>query len=138
MVDGVAHVEIDAESHLDLVRRLDIMRTPTVLILDAGGRIVQRASGAPRKVDVLAALGAPSASAPAAMIMHKVATKSPGGTNFAHDRRELWAEMTGSGRRPYHRGVNQVKVDEASVALVLVKRRAVDLCRVAACLCPMP
>jgi hypothetical protein len=34
--------------------------------------------------------------------------------------------------------VNQVKVDEASVALVLVKRRAVDLCRVAACLCPMP
>ena len=57
MVEGVAHIEIDAESHLDLVRRLDIMRTPTVLILDAGGRVVQRASGAPRKVDVLAALG---------------------------------------------------------------------------------
>ena len=57
MVDGVAHVEIDAESHLDLVRRLDIMRTPTVFILDAAGRIVQRASGAPRKADVLAALG---------------------------------------------------------------------------------
>ena len=57
MVEGVAHVEIDAESHLDLVRRLDIMRTPTVLILDAAGRIVQRASGAPRKADVLAALG---------------------------------------------------------------------------------
>ena len=57
MVAGVAHVEIDAESHLDLVRRLDIMRTPTVLILDAAGRIVQRASGAPRKADVLAALG---------------------------------------------------------------------------------
>ncbi|HEY8729419.1 MAG TPA: thioredoxin family protein [Acidothermaceae bacterium] len=57
MVDGVTHVEIDAESNLDLLRRLDIMRTPTVLILDAGGRIVKRASGAPRKVDVLAALG---------------------------------------------------------------------------------
>jgi thiol-disulfide isomerase/thioredoxin len=57
MVDGVAHVEIDAESHLDLVRRLDIMRTPTVLILDAAGRVVQRASGAPRKAEVLAALG---------------------------------------------------------------------------------
>jgi thiol-disulfide isomerase/thioredoxin len=57
MVEGVAHIEIDAESHLDLVRRLDIMRTPTVLILDAGGRVVQRASGAPRKADVLAALG---------------------------------------------------------------------------------
>jgi thiol-disulfide isomerase/thioredoxin len=57
MVDGVAHIEVDAESHLDLVRRLDIMRTPTVLILDPAGRIVQRASGAPRKADVLAALG---------------------------------------------------------------------------------
>jgi thiol-disulfide isomerase/thioredoxin len=57
MVDGVAHIEIDAESHLELVRHLGIMRTPTVLILDAAGRIVQRASGAPRKVEVLAALG---------------------------------------------------------------------------------
>jgi thiol-disulfide isomerase/thioredoxin len=57
MVDGVSHIEIDAESHLDLVRRLDIMRTPTVFILDASGRVVQRASGAPRKADVLAALG---------------------------------------------------------------------------------
>ncbi len=57
MVDGVAHVEIDAESHLDLVRRFDVMRTPTVFVLDAGGRVVKRASGAPRKSDVLAALG---------------------------------------------------------------------------------
>ena len=58
LVDGVTHVEIDAESHLDLVRRLDVMRTPTVFVLDRGGRVVQRASGAPRKADVLAALGA--------------------------------------------------------------------------------
>ena len=58
LVDGVAHVEIDAESHLDLVRRLDIMRTPTVLVLDARGRIVKRASGEPRRADVLAALDA--------------------------------------------------------------------------------
>ena len=57
MADGVAHVEIDAESHLDLVRRLDVMRTPTVLVLDSAGRIVKRASGAPRKADVLAVLG---------------------------------------------------------------------------------
>ncbi|WP_425579376.1 TlpA family protein disulfide reductase [Streptomonospora halophila] len=57
MVEGVAHVEVDAESHLDLVRRLDIMRTPTVLVLDAGGRITQRAAGQPRKPDVIAALG---------------------------------------------------------------------------------
>jgi thiol-disulfide isomerase/thioredoxin len=56
LVPGVAHVEIDAESRLDLVRRLDIMRTPTVLILDSAGNIVKKASGQPRKADVLAAL----------------------------------------------------------------------------------
>nr|WP_307826494.1 thioredoxin family protein [Streptomyces pactum] len=58
MVDGVTHVEIDAESRLELVRRLDIVRTPTVLVLDAGGTVVRRAAGQPRKADVIAALGA--------------------------------------------------------------------------------
>jgi thiol-disulfide isomerase/thioredoxin len=57
-VPGVRHVEIDAESHLELVRRLDVRRTPTVLVLDARGRVVRRASGQPRPVDVVAALGA--------------------------------------------------------------------------------
>ncbi|WP_424923654.1 TlpA family protein disulfide reductase [Actinomadura darangshiensis] len=57
MVDGVAHVELDAEAHLDLVRRLNIVRTPTVLVLDEAGRVVRRATGAPRKPDVIAALG---------------------------------------------------------------------------------
>ncbi|MGW6903203.1 thioredoxin family protein [Streptomyces sp. NPDC054940] len=57
MVPGVTHVEIDAEDHLDLVRRLDILKTPTVLVLDAGGNVVRRATGQPRKADVIAALG---------------------------------------------------------------------------------
>jgi hypothetical protein len=57
MVEGVSHIEIDAEQRLELVRELDILRTPTVLVLDAGGRIVRRASGAPRRADVIAALG---------------------------------------------------------------------------------
>jgi thiol-disulfide isomerase/thioredoxin len=57
LVDGVAHVEIDAEARLDLVRELNILKTPTVLILDAAGAIVQRAAGQPRKADVIAALG---------------------------------------------------------------------------------
>jgi thiol-disulfide isomerase/thioredoxin len=57
LVDGVTHVEIDAESHLDLVRRLDIRRTPTVLVLGPDGRIAQRGSGQPRKADILAAIG---------------------------------------------------------------------------------
>ena len=57
MVDGVSHVEIDAEERLALVRDLNILKTPTVLVLDASGRIVTRASGQPRKADVIAALG---------------------------------------------------------------------------------
>jgi thiol-disulfide isomerase/thioredoxin len=57
MTEGVTHVEIDAESHLDLVRRLDIRRTPTVIVLGPDGRVAGRASGQPRKADVIAALG---------------------------------------------------------------------------------
>ncbi|MFF7870539.1 thioredoxin family protein [Streptomyces qaidamensis] len=57
LVPGVTHVEIDAEAHLDLVRRLDILKTPTVLVLDADGGVVRRATGQPRKADVIAALG---------------------------------------------------------------------------------
>jgi thiol-disulfide isomerase/thioredoxin len=57
MVPGVRHVELDAEDNLDLVRRLDILKTPTVLVLDADGRVVRRATGQPRKADVIAALG---------------------------------------------------------------------------------
>ncbi|MFB7950317.1 TlpA family protein disulfide reductase [Kitasatospora phosalacinea] len=57
MVEGVAHVEVDAESQLELVRRLEVLRTPTVLVLDASGRVVRRAAGQPRRADVIAALG---------------------------------------------------------------------------------
>jgi thiol-disulfide isomerase/thioredoxin len=55
-VPGVVHVEIDAEHHLDLVRRLGVLRTPTTLVLDAAGREASRAAGAPRRDQVLAAL----------------------------------------------------------------------------------
>ncbi|MFF3306151.1 TlpA family protein disulfide reductase [Streptomyces sp. NPDC002952] len=57
LVPGVSHVEIDAEDRLELVRELDILKTPTVLVLDADGRVVRRATGQPRKADVIAALG---------------------------------------------------------------------------------
>jgi thiol-disulfide isomerase/thioredoxin len=57
MVDGVAHVEIDAAARMDLVQRLRINSTPTVLVLDSDGAIVKRATGLPRKADVIAALG---------------------------------------------------------------------------------
>ena len=55
--DGVAHVEINVADRVDLVRVLDVRRTPTMFLLDPDGRIAARASGAPRKEDVLAALG---------------------------------------------------------------------------------
>ena len=58
LVEGVSHVEIDAESRLDLVRRLDVRRTPTTIVLGPDGQVTHRASGQPRKADVIAALGA--------------------------------------------------------------------------------
>lgn len=54
--DGIETVEIDAESHLDLVRELNIMRTPTVLVLDADGVVTTRASGQPRREQVMVAI----------------------------------------------------------------------------------
>lgn len=56
LLPGVQHVEIDAESHLDEVRELGIWRTPTLLILDAGGRVVKRATGVPSKPQLIAAV----------------------------------------------------------------------------------
>lgn len=53
---GVAHVEIDAEHHLELVRRLGILRTPTTLVLDARGAELARAAGTPTKAQVLQVL----------------------------------------------------------------------------------
>jgi len=57
MVDGVRHVDIDAAERLDLVRRLRINSTPTVLVLGRDGAVATRAVGVPRKTDVIAALG---------------------------------------------------------------------------------
>jgi thiol-disulfide isomerase/thioredoxin len=56
VVPGVVHVEVDAEHHLELVRRLGVTRTPTTLILDADGREISRASGAPKRDEVIATL----------------------------------------------------------------------------------
>lgn len=53
---GVVHIEIDAEHHLDLVRRLGVQRTPTTLVLDPQGREVTRAAGAPTTAQVMTVL----------------------------------------------------------------------------------
>jgi hypothetical protein len=57
-LSDVRHVEIDAETNLDLVRKLDIRSTPTTLILNGLGIEVGRAIGAPKRDQVLAALDA--------------------------------------------------------------------------------
>jgi thiol-disulfide isomerase/thioredoxin len=55
--EGIAHVEINVADRVDLVRVLDVRRTPTTFLLGPDGRIASRASGPPRKADVLSALG---------------------------------------------------------------------------------
>jgi thiol-disulfide isomerase/thioredoxin len=57
LLPGVRHVEVDAESHLDAVRALGIWRTPTLLVLDAEGRVAKRATGVPGKAQLIAVLG---------------------------------------------------------------------------------
>jgi len=57
LVEGVAHVEVDAEHHLEATRAFHISRTPTTLVLDARGVEVTRATGAPTKAQVLTAVG---------------------------------------------------------------------------------
>ena len=43
---GVEVVELQVEEHLDLVRRLDVRRSPTVFLLDDTGTVRARSSGA--------------------------------------------------------------------------------------------
>ena len=54
----VRHMDIDAEAHLELVRKLDIRSTPTTLILNSQGVEVGRAVGAPNRDQVLRSLAA--------------------------------------------------------------------------------
>jgi thiol-disulfide isomerase/thioredoxin len=55
---GVVHIDLDAESRLDLVEEFSILRTPTVLVLDRTGVVRHRIVGAARKDEVLGALAA--------------------------------------------------------------------------------
>ena len=52
----VKYVEIDAESNLELVRKLDIRSTPTTLFLDKKGFEIARAVGAPKRNQITAAI----------------------------------------------------------------------------------
>jgi len=56
IVPGVKHIDIDAESNLELVRAFNVMRTPTIFVLDKSGRVSARIAGVPRKEELLVAL----------------------------------------------------------------------------------
>jgi thiol-disulfide isomerase/thioredoxin len=55
---GLAFVQVDAESHLDEVRELDVRRTPTLFYLGRDGRLIGRSSGAPRPDELTALVDA--------------------------------------------------------------------------------
>ena len=57
-MNDVKHIHIDAESHLELVRQLDIRSTPTTIFLNSKGIEVGRAAGTPKREQVIAALNA--------------------------------------------------------------------------------
>jgi thiol-disulfide isomerase/thioredoxin len=54
----IAYVEVDAESNLDLVRRVDIRSTPTTIFLDSKGFEIARAKGASKRDQLIKAIKA--------------------------------------------------------------------------------
>ena len=52
----ITYVEVDAESNLDLVRRVDIRSTPTTIFLDSKGFEIARAKGAPKRDQLIKAI----------------------------------------------------------------------------------
>lgn len=56
-VPGIAVIDVDADESLDLARQWTIESTPTVVFLDSHGKEAYRATGQPRRIDVIAALG---------------------------------------------------------------------------------
>ena len=54
----ISYVEIDAESNLELVRRVDIRSTPTTLFLDSAGFEIARATGAPKRDQLIKVISA--------------------------------------------------------------------------------
>ena len=48
-LSGISYIEIDAESNLELVRKVDIRSTPTTIFLDKAGFEIARATGAPKR-----------------------------------------------------------------------------------------
>ena len=54
--DGVDHLDVDLTLRPELARRFGVLQTPTTLLVDGGGRVRGRISGAARPADVRTAL----------------------------------------------------------------------------------
>ena len=54
----ISYVEVNAESNLDFVRRVDIRSTPTTIFLDSKGFEIARAKGAPKRDQLIKAIKA--------------------------------------------------------------------------------
>lgn len=56
--ESVDHVEVDAESHLEAVRVLNIWKTPTLFLIDTSGSVAGRIQGVPSLADLRKAVEA--------------------------------------------------------------------------------
>jgi thioredoxin-related protein len=54
----ISYIEVDAESNLDLVRRVDIRSTPTTIFLDNKGFEIAKVKGAPKRDQLIKAIKA--------------------------------------------------------------------------------
>jgi thiol-disulfide isomerase/thioredoxin len=55
---GIAHHEVDLTHRPELAKRLRILQTPTVFVLDKAGNLARRFGGAPRRDELEAVLDA--------------------------------------------------------------------------------
>jgi hypothetical protein len=53
---AICHIELDVVEHMDLVKTYGITRTPTTLIIDKEGTVHYRATGVPKKSELLSAV----------------------------------------------------------------------------------
>lgn len=74
---GVTHVELDAAEHMELVRHLGVLRTPTVLLLDPAGHETGRSSGAMSPAQARAALAGLDATSDRSARPHAPTTDQP-------------------------------------------------------------
>ena len=58
-LNDISYIEIDAESNLELVRKVNVRSTPTTIFLDTAGFEIARVTGAPKRdqfIKVIASL----------------------------------------------------------------------------------